>query len=159
MEVKLGDITKISTDAIVNAANTRLKHGGGVAAAISKAGGRIIQKESDEIGFCDIGKATVTSAGNLPAKSVIHIPTIDYDSGRKATIEDIRKGLAAALGIAKNSNFKKITLPLLGAGVVGLPAAIVARNIKEVAENFPDIKTVLVINSKEEYDEVSSKLF
>ena len=154
MEIKLGDITKIESDAIVNAANTRLEHGGGVAAAILRSGGKTIQKESMEIGFCDIGKVAVTSAGDLPAKSVLHIPTIDYDSGRKATLDDIKLGVRSALEIATNSGFKKVTFPLLGSGVVGLPPAVVARNIKEAAEPFPEIKVVLVIKSKKTYSEI-----
>ena len=158
MEIKLGDITKMKADAIVNAANTRLEHGGGVAAAISHAGGKTIQKESIEIGFCDIGKVAVTSAGNLPAKSVLHIPTIDYDSGKKATLDDIKSGTHLALEIARNSGFKKVAFPLLGAGVVGLPPTIVARNIKEIADSFPEVKVVLVIKSKKEYSDIKDSL-
>jgi len=130
MEIVLGDITKIKSDAIVNAANTQLKHGGGVAAAIVRAGGEIIQKESDDIGECMIGKAVVTGAGSLPAKCVIHVPTIDYTSGKKASLEDIKKGVLAALEIAKNTKCKTVTFPLLGAGIVGLPIADVARTMK-----------------------------
>jgi len=154
MEIRLGDITKIEADAIVNAANTKLTHEAGVAAAISKSAGPTLQKESNEIGFCDIGKAAVTTAGNLLAKSVIHIPTIDYDSRRKATLDDIKSGARSALEIARNSGFKKVTFPLLGAGVVGLPPAVVARNIKEMADSFPEIKVVLVIKSKKTYSEI-----
>ena len=91
MKLILGDITQITTDALVNAANTQLQHGGGVAAAIARAGGEIIQKESDQIGWCDIGKAVVTGAGRLPAKCLIHVPTIDYTTGKKASLEDIKK--------------------------------------------------------------------
>ncbi|MDD5573466.1 MAG: macro domain-containing protein, partial [Candidatus Hydrothermia bacterium] len=67
-----GDITEENVDAIVNAANSRLKHGGGVAGAILRKGGKVIQDESDKIGYCPVGKAVVTSGGNLKAKYVIH---------------------------------------------------------------------------------------
>ncbi|MGB9896075.1 MAG: macro domain-containing protein, partial [Thermoproteota archaeon] len=71
-----GDITKLKVDAIVNAANSYLKHGGGVAGAIVRAGGSIIQKESDDIvmkrGPIKVGEAVFTSAGELNAKYVIH---------------------------------------------------------------------------------------
>jgi O-acetyl-ADP-ribose deacetylase (regulator of RNase III) len=154
MEIVLGDITKIPADAIVNAANTQLKHGGGVAAAIAKAGGQTIQKESNDIGWVDIGKVAVTSAGDLPAKSVIHIPTIDYATGRKASMDEIKKGLSAALDIAKNSNFKKITFPVLGAGVVGFDPGVIARNIKEVADTAPEIQSTLVAHSQSDYDSI-----
>ena len=67
-----GDITERDTDAIVNAANSYLQHGGGVAGAIVRKGGQIIQDESDRIGFVPVGNAAVTTAGKLPSKYVIH---------------------------------------------------------------------------------------
>src|SRR4051794_37858155 len=68
-----GDITERNVDAIVNAANSYLKHGGGVAAAIVRKGGAIIQEESDKIGgFVPVGSAVITSAGKLPCKAIIH---------------------------------------------------------------------------------------
>ena len=67
-----GDITERNTDAIVNAANSYLKHGGGVAAAIVRKGGPTIQKESDKIGLVPVGSAVITTAGKLPCKAVIH---------------------------------------------------------------------------------------
>jgi len=117
-------------------------------------GGNTIQKESDEIGFCKIGGAVVTSAGDLPAKSVIHVPTIDYLSNRRASIDDIKNGVSEALDIAKNSGFKKVTFPLLGAGIVGLPPGVVARNMKEIADKYEELNSILVIHSKPEYEEV-----
>lgn len=156
MEIVLGDITKIESDAIVNAANTQLKHGGGVAAAIVSAGGEIIQKESDGIGECVIGKAVVTGAGKMPAKCVIHIPTIDYPTGKKANLEDIKKGVLAALVIAKNTKCKTINFPLLGAGVVGLPVLDVANVIKEAANTEPEIKSTLIVHSQEDFDKLKS---
>lgn len=68
-----GDITERVVDAIVNAANSNLYHGGGVAAAIVAKGGRIIQEESDKIGYVPTGNAVMTNAGKLPCKSVIHV--------------------------------------------------------------------------------------
>ncbi|MCH8821171.1 macro domain-containing protein [Patescibacteria group bacterium] len=152
MEIVLGDITKIKADAIVNAANTQLKHGGGVARAIVQAGGEIIQKESNDIGECIIGKAVVTGAGKLPAKIVIHVPTIDNSNGKKADLEDIKKGVAAAFEIAKNTKCKTITFPLLGAGVVGLPSIEVARAMKEATDTISEIQSILIVHSQEEYD-------
>src|SRR6266513_3322638 len=67
-----GDITERDVDVIVNAANSYLKHGGGVAAAIVRKGEAIIQEESDKIGFVPVGSAVITSAGKLPCKAVIH---------------------------------------------------------------------------------------
>jgi len=152
MKLLLGDITQISADAIVNAANTRLKHGGGIAAAIVRVGGQIVQDESDKIGWCDIGKAAVTGAGNLPAKCIIHVPTINYTTGKRANLDDIKKGVLAALEIAKNTNCKKVTFPLLGAGVVGLPKEDVAKAMKEVADSIPKIESTLVVHSQTDYN-------
>ena len=72
LELTEGDITEMDTDAIVNAANSYLKHGGGVAGAIVRKGGRIIEDESDKIGYCPVGQAVITGAGSLKAKHVIH---------------------------------------------------------------------------------------
>lgn len=152
MRIVVGDITKISADAIVNAANTKLQHGGGVAAAIIRAGGEIIQEESNKIGWCDIGKAVVTGAGNLPAKCVIHVPTIDYTGGKRTTLEEIKKSVLAALEIAKNTGCKSVTFPLLGAGVVGLPSVEVAKVMKEATASFPEIESTLVVHSQQDYN-------
>ena len=156
MKLLSGDITKIKTDALVNAANTQLQHGGGVAAVIADAGGEVIQKESVDIGWCDIGKAAVTGAGKLPAKCVIHVPTIDYTTGKKASLEDIKSGVLAALEIAKNTNCQKITFPLLGAGVVGLSAPDVAAVMKEAASAFPEIESFLIAHFQQDYDSLKS---
>ena len=67
-----GDITERTVDVIVNASNSYLKHGGGVAAAIVRKGGKIIQEESDKIGFVPVGSSVITIAGRLPCKAVIH---------------------------------------------------------------------------------------
>ena len=152
MEIILGDITKVDSDAIVNAANTQLKHGGGVAAAIVSSGGEVIQKESEAIGWCDIGKAVVTGAGHLPAKCVIHVPTIGYPSGKKANLTDIKNGVLAALEIAKNTNCKKVTFPLLGAGVVGLPISDVAKAMKEASDTISEISSTLVVRTQDDFD-------
>ena len=76
IEVQQADITKLEVDAIANAANTDLKHGGGVAGAIVRAGGRIVQDESDELAPIGLGEAVATSAGEMPARCVIHAATM-----------------------------------------------------------------------------------
>lgn len=145
MKIIKGDITKIKADAIVNAANTSLQHGGGVARAIVAAGGKVIQEQSDKIGWCPIGKAVCTSAGNLPAKYVIHVPTIDYRSGKKASLVEIKKGAKAAFKLAKKLGCKSIALPLLGAGVVGLNKENVCKALEEASSQFSEISSFLVI--------------
>lgn len=152
MKLKTGDITKISADAIVNAANTKLQYGGGVAAAIVRAGGQIVQEESNKIDWCGIGKAVAITAGNLPAKCVIHVPTIDYISGKRADLNDVKNGVLAALEIAKNTGCKTVSFPLLGTGVVGLPTAEVAKAIKESEDSVLGINSTLVAHSEQDYN-------
>lgn len=128
MEVHNGNILDLDVDVIVNATNTQLQHGGGLAAAIVDAGGPSIQEESDEIGWCDLGSAVATAAGALSARHVIHVPTIDYSAGRSAaTLDEIERGTKAALDLAKGLRARSIAFPLLGAGHAGLQAADVAR--------------------------------
>src|SRR5690348_17287305 len=76
IEALQADITKLEVDAIANAANTDLRHGGGVAGAIVRAGGRSIQDESDGVAPIEIGEAVATGAGELPARWVIHAATM-----------------------------------------------------------------------------------
>ena len=77
IEVLQADITKLDVDAISNAANTALQHGGGVAGAISRAGGAEVQQESDERAPIDLGDAVATTAGDLPCNWVIHAATME----------------------------------------------------------------------------------
>lgn len=145
LKTVFGDITQIPADTIINAANTTLKHGGGVAKVIVSAGGKIIQEESDKIGFCPIGKAVATSAGRLPAKFVIHVPTIDYEKNYRASFEDIAAGFRAALFLARGKKLEKVTTPLLGAGVVGLDPQKVEETLSNVTCEFPDLEVFLVV--------------
>lgn len=146
MKIISSDITKVKADCIVNAANTTLQHGGGVALAIVKAGGKKIQEESDKIGFCPIGQAVITSAGTLPYRCIIHVPTINWQTRKKATYQDIYNGAVAALKIAKEKKFKKIAFPLLGAGVVGLDGEMVKKQIQKAEKLFPKLEIILCLN-------------
>jgi O-acetyl-ADP-ribose deacetylase (regulator of RNase III) len=139
MKVYEGSVTDLDLDAIVNAANTQLQHGGGVAAAIVRAGGHVIQRDSEAIGWCDLGKAVATTAGSLKAKHVIHVPTIDYKNRRRASRDEIYAGTKAALELAKELGHTSVAFPLLGAGVVGLPGEEVARAMVRAIEEFPEL--------------------
>jgi len=142
-EIK-GDITKIEADVIINAANTQLIHGGGVALAIAKAAGEDLVRESKEIGFVPIGDFTITSAGKLEAKKIIHIPTIDYVNKKKITYEELEKVLEKVFKYCQENNFYKIATPLLGTGVVGLEKEKVKEIIKNLSEKFPDLEIIIV---------------
>jgi O-acetyl-ADP-ribose deacetylase (regulator of RNase III) len=142
-EIK-GDITKIEVDVIINAANTQLIHGGGVALAIAKAAGEDLVKESKEIGFVPIGDFALTTAGKLKAKKVIHIPTIDYVNNKKITYEELEKVLEKVFKYSQENNFYRIATPLLGTGVVGLEKEKVKEIIKNLSEKFPNLEIIIV---------------
>src|ERR671918_3153082 len=98
IEVAEADITKLDVDAIANAANTDLRHGGGVAGAIVRAGGQTIQDESDGLAPIELGEAAATGAGELPSKWVIHAATMRLGGPTSADI--IRRATASTLRVA-----------------------------------------------------------
>jgi O-acetyl-ADP-ribose deacetylase (regulator of RNase III) len=119
IEVQQADITKLEVDAIANAANTDLRHGGGVAGAIVRAGGRTIQDQSDRIAPIDLGEAVATGAGPLPARWVIHAATMQL--GGPTSAEIIRKATASTLEVADEVGAKSLGLVAFGTGVGGFP--------------------------------------
>src|SRR3990170_7719762 len=143
-----GNITDVEVDAIINAANTQLQHGGGVAAAIVRAGGRVIQEESDRIGWCDLGKAAATGAGQLRARHVIRVPTIDYTTGRRASLDDIYDGTKAALELGKGLGLRRFAFPLLGVGIVGLPRRQVAEAMLRAIREHPELDITVCAYSR-----------
>jgi O-acetyl-ADP-ribose deacetylase len=125
IEVVEGDVTKLEVDAITNAANTELRHGGGVAGAIVRAGGREIQAESDERAPIALGAAVATGAGSLPAHWVIHAATMEL--GGPTSAEIIREATASALNVADELGARSLALVAFGTGVGGFPVAEAAR--------------------------------
>jgi O-acetyl-ADP-ribose deacetylase (regulator of RNase III) len=131
IEVLQADITRLEVDAIANAANTELKHGGGVAGAIARAGGPTIQAESDERAPVGLGDAAVTSAGELPSRWVIHAATMKL--GGPTSAEIIRRATAATLQRAEEIGARSLALVAFGTGVGGFPLGEAARiEIEEV---------------------------
>jgi O-acetyl-ADP-ribose deacetylase (regulator of RNase III) len=119
VEVLDTDITALEVDAIANAANTRLLHGGGVAGAIVRAGGQSIQDESDRKAPVALGEAVATGAGSLPARWVIHAATMQLGGPTSADI--IRRATAATLWKAEELNARSLALVAFGTGVGGFP--------------------------------------
>jgi O-acetyl-ADP-ribose deacetylase (regulator of RNase III) len=119
IEVQQADITKLEVDAIANAANTHLRHGGGVAGAISRAGGRSVQVESDERAPIELGEAVETSAGEMPCRWVIHAATMEL--GGPTSAEIIRRATASTLAKADELGAKTLALVAFGTGVGGFP--------------------------------------
>ena len=114
-----GDITERDVDAIVNAANSHLQHDGGVAGAIVRKGGSIIQEESDRVGFVLVGNAAITGAGKLPAKYVIH--AVGPRMGEGDEDNKLRSAVLSSLSLASEKGVKSISLPAISSGIFGFP--------------------------------------
>ncbi|MCX7966076.1 MAG: macro domain-containing protein [Syntrophorhabdaceae bacterium] len=114
-----GDLTESDVDAIVNAANSYLQHGGGVAGAIVRKGGSIIQEESNRIGFCPVGSAVITSGGKLKAKYVIHAVGPRWGEGDEE--KKLSNAIESTLKLADEKGFKSISMPAISAGIFGFP--------------------------------------
>ena len=114
-----GDLTERKVDAVVNAANSHLQHGGGVAGAIVKKGGQIIQEESDKIGFTPVGTAVITTAGKLPAKFVIH--AVGPRMGEGDEDNKLKNAVLSSLMLASQKGLKSISLPAISSGIFGFP--------------------------------------
>ena len=125
IEVQQADITKLEVDAIANAANTQLRHGGGVAGAISRAGGPEVQAESDDRAPVGLGEAVETTAGELPCRWVIHAATMEL--GGPTSAEIIRSATASTLAKADELGATSLALVAFGTGVGGFPLDQAAR--------------------------------
>ena len=121
VEVLETDITTLEVDAIANAANTRLAHGGGVAGAISRAGGPEVQRESDRRAPIGLGEAVETTAGDMPSRWVIHAATMELGGPTSADI--IRRATASTLWKAEELGAKSLALVAFGTGVGGFSMA------------------------------------
>jgi O-acetyl-ADP-ribose deacetylase (regulator of RNase III) len=119
IEVLQADITQLDVDAIANAANTQLQHGGGVAGAISRAGGPEVQRESDGRAPIGLGEAVATTAGDLPSRWVIHAATMEL--GGPTSAEIIRRATASTLRVADELGARSLALVAFGTGVGGFP--------------------------------------
>ena len=125
LEVAQTDITTLSVDAIANAANTELRHGGGVAAAIQRAGGDVVRTESLAAAPIALGEAVETSAGDMPSKWVIHAATMTLDGITAAgTIE---RATESALEVAERLGARSLGLVAFGTGVGRFPLDEAAR--------------------------------
>lgn len=125
LEVLAADVTKLDVDAIANAANTQLRHGGGVAAAISRAGGPDVQRESTEKAPIGLGEAIETTAGDMPARYVIHAATMEL--GGPTSAEIIGAATASTLRKADELGCRTLGLVAFGTGVGGFPLDQAAR--------------------------------
>lgn len=138
-----GDITEQDVDAIVNAANTSLWLGSGVAGAIRSKGGPAIQEECGRIGPIELGAAAITGAGRLKARYVIHAAAMDLGAGVSpqscwsATVNSLRR--------AEEEHLTSIAFPAIGAGVGGLDLALCARNMLLAVRDFEPVSLQRVV--------------
>ena len=135
-----GDITAECVDAIVNAANEQLHHGGGVAAAIVRAGGAGIQTESTawvaEHGKVETGSAAITGGGELDAKFVIHAVGPVWGTGDE--VAKLTSAICAALELAEQHRRSSISFPAIGSGIFGFPKELCAKTFFDSIENWLD---------------------
>ncbi|MDH5815394.1 MAG: macro domain-containing protein [Candidatus Nezhaarchaeota archaeon] len=157
LKLAKGDITDLEVDVIVNAANERLKLGGGVAGAILRKGGWEIQEECDRIGYCPVGEAVVTGAGRLKAKYVIHAVGPRYGEGDEDT--KLRNATLNSLKRAEERNVRSIAFPAISTGIFGFPkdrcADIMLRTIIEYLKGDTCLKEVIMCL----YDDETYRIF
>lgn len=136
LQAVLGDMTAERVDAIVNAANSNLAHGGGLAGAIIARGGAVIQEESDKLAPVATGNAAVTSAGDLPSRWVIHAVGPIWGEGNEEA--SLRSAVRASLDRAAELGATSIALPAISTGIFGYPKHEGTTTIVEEARSWLD---------------------
>jgi O-acetyl-ADP-ribose deacetylase (regulator of RNase III) len=161
--VTKGDITNESTDAIVNAANSGLRGGGGVDGAIHRAGGPAIMQECRKIGNCPTGQAVITTGGNLKTKYVIHTVGPIYRGGKRGEAELLKSAHLESLKLASKRKINSIAFPAISTGVYGYPkhqaANIALKTTIEYLKEHDDIKLVrFILFDQKTYDIFAEEL-
>ncbi|MBI4797728.1 MAG: O-acetyl-ADP-ribose deacetylase [Desulfarculus sp.] len=146
-----GDITQQNTEAIVNAANSRLAGGGGVDGAIHRAGGPEIMQECRQIGGCPTGQAVITTAGRLKAKKVIHTVGPIY-RGQPQDAKLLASAYVSSLDLAAHHALRTVSLPSLSTGAYGYPLAKAARVALDAVQQA-------ILTHPDAFDEVRFVLF
>lgn len=146
IQVHHGDITQEDTDAIVNAANSQLSHGGGVAGAIVRQGGVVIQEESNEYirkhGPVPTGQVAVTGAGRLRCKTIIHAVGPVWHGGDQHEEELLRSAVWNSLDAAEKLALKSIAIPAISSGIFGFPKERCAQMMINTAIEFFEYNSV-----------------
>lgn len=164
IELIKGDITKIKADAIVNAANSSLLGGGGVDGAIHREGGKQILDECIEIrnrqGKCKTGEAVVTTAGNLPAKYVIHTvgPVWNGDEGKSSKL--LANCYQNSLKLAETLDVKAIAFPNISTGIYRFPKELAGKIAVDEVKKFNSdiIEKIIFVCFDDENEEIYKKL-
>lgn len=137
------DITKMKTDAIVNAANCRLEQGGGVCGAIfNAAGAELLTEACREIGHCNTGKAVITDGFNLDAKYIIHTPGPVWETGSNEERNLLRSCYMSSLELALSKGIESIAFPLISSGIYGCPKDIAVEIAIGAFRDFLEINEI-----------------
>ena len=158
-----GDITQENTDAIVNAANSGLRGGGGVDGAIHRAGGPAIMAECRQIGGCPTGKAVITTGGNLKARYVIHTVGPVYRDGSRGEAALLQSAFSESLKLAEEKGLKSLSFPAISTGAYGFPmheaARIAIKTVVDYLKTSPGLELVrFVLFGQEAYDNFVEEL-
>ncbi len=161
IHLQQGDITKLSVDAIVNAANSSLLGGGGVDGAIHRAGGPAILKECQDIrnrqGGCKVGEAVITTGGNLPARYVIHTVGPVWNGGRSNEEQLLTNAYRNSLELAVKNAIRTIAFPNISTGIYHFPkdkaAEIALHTTDEFLKSHPGVfdKVIFICFDQENY--------
>jgi len=160
LEILKADITEIQVDAIVNAANTSLLGGGGVDGAIHRKGGKAILDECVQIrnkqGGCKTGEAVITTAGNLPAKYVIHTVGPVWNGDKEEKSKLLTDCYQNSLNLAVQNGIKTIAFPNISTGIYHFPknkaAEIAIKSVKDFNKSEEINKVIFVCFDDENYE-------
>lgn len=157
LEVVQGDITTFTADAIVNAANENLRHGGGVAAAIAKAAGPELQEASNRIGYCPTGEAVVTPGFELPAKFVVHTVGPIWQGGANGEPTALFSAYYKAAKAGADAGAKTIAFPSISTGIYGYPVdeavdVAIAALLEALADYLSIEKITIVTYSDSDFE-------
>ncbi|HEY4198817.1 MAG TPA: O-acetyl-ADP-ribose deacetylase [Mucilaginibacter sp.] len=161
-----GDITKLKVDAIVNAANSSLLGGGGVDGAIHRAGGKAILEECikirDKQGGCKVGEAVITTAGDMPAKYVIHTVGPVWSESKSGAYALLESAYLNSLELAVENKIKTIAFPNISTGIYHFPkdkaAEIAIRTVKGFLSEDQQIDKVIFVCFDDENYEIYEKI-
>jgi O-acetyl-ADP-ribose deacetylase (regulator of RNase III) len=158
IEITVGDIAdQPDVDAVVNAANTELWMGSGVAGALKRRGGEVVEREAIRQGPIALGDAVITAAGSLPNRNVVHAAATGYRAeddavpkraGSRSSADMIRRATLRSLALAEEAGDRSIAFPALATGVGGFPldecAAVMIGAVRAFARDHPETRVELV---------------